>query len=270
MNIINSNKQNIHINKKYKQNKISAVLFSPISQIKSNVYNVSEMKLGVSSDFILIIIILISIMTGIIGYLIINNILFGIVCFIFSFKLIQYILNKVKKRKLKNLYNQIEKLIDLCEKDNYVNITDYFGQIYINFDGELRNNLEKCFVEQKTLGKDKALKHFLEEYDDEYFSFCINTLDIIKSNNKIGNSEEIKWFREQTRNKSKLKQCYYHNFITNKIDILLSFICCIICMILCVTLFDFSFRVFNSTLGFMLICLYLIMFTFGLLETENI
>lgn len=264
----NSIKQKIHVNKKYKNNSINIIFFSPISQIKNNLYNIGSVKLGVSSDFILSVVILLSIAVGIIGYILLNNIFFAIIIFIGCFKLIKYIFNKTKKKKIKNLYNQIEKFISLCEKDNYNNITDYFGQIYTQFNGELRDNLEKCFIEQKTIGKEKALQHFLEKYNDEYFSFCITTLDTIKSNNKIRNTEEMDYFRKQTKNKSILKQYYHHQFLTNKIDIFISFLGCLICMIICKIFFGFSFKVLYNSLGLILICLYFILLLFGLLKTE--
>lgn len=193
-------------------------------------------KINISPQKILIMLVLIDIIGSIVGFLINKKIgvFLGIILVITQI----FIISTERKKRLLNLYSQLNMFITDCNTKKYEDITDLFNNIQMNYNGCFREDLESCCVEiQRTHNKEKALKHLKDKYDIYFFNLC---LDIFNSINKDNDTIKTDFICKLVNNKVRLVEKTYKEIKKTKIDIILNVICFCIIIVTLLILFNYN------------------------------
>lgn len=141
---------------------------------------ITEKIPGFSESFFLVGIILITCsIFGIISYF--RSINIGIL-FAGAFLLIVwYILDLIAYNRRMALEKQLLQFTNACATASieYSNIIDIFGAIYDQFSAPLREGLESCYVEAKTINdRECAISHLQKRYNSPQFNFILDNLQL--------------------------------------------------------------------------------------------
>lgn len=219
----------------------------------------------INGDYFIIISFIISLLLGIVGYFIypMLSIMLPLL-----FLLIEYILLSINRNKrLLCVYDQLELFINKCSHVNYIHIVDLISNIYGDFTGSFRDDLESCYIESKRTGnKDIALVHFKEKYDIAYLNFCIDTLQLVKGKKDINIPTDF--LEYQTKSKVALIKETTNYFMNTKIDICITGLCCGLIITLMSFIFKFNIMSFiMNGIGFPLTIITILVFLWGLFTT---
>lgn len=208
-----------------------------------------------------IIIIICAIFAGIIGSSIYKPLKYiAPVIFIMFVYLIN---NSRKNKKIKDLYEQMDKFMKRCCNDSYNDLALYFGTIYTNFEGNLSKAMEKCYMTAiQSNDSNRALKEFKGTYGLEYFSFCIDTLQTIKSNEVQISAD---YLYKQTKSRLGMIQMVHKEKTQSRADIILLTIFSAILIILMNYLFEMNPALFFTPIGIILSIILVILFLSGIL-----
>lgn len=180
------------------------------------------------------------------------------------FVMLIYLINNSRKNKrVKDLYEQLDKFMKRCCNDGYNDLALYFGTTYTNYEGSLSKAMEKCYMTAvRTNDSKRALKEFKDTYKLAYFNFCIDTLQTIKSS---GVQISTDYLYKQTKNKLTNIQSAYKEQSAAKTDIILASVNSIILFILMNHLLGMKTALFFTPIGIILSIILVLLFIFGML-----